>query len=335
MVDPSNQIAYLFGAGASREAIPIIKEFKADFSEFVKDLDSKRGNAFSPKQQRSAFHIEFFETLHLFRDKINSHISVDTYAKKLFVQGEYDTYHKLKLILTIYFVIRQCQKPADSRYDAFIAALADPFYGDKFLPKNVQIISWNYDFQFEKAYSEYIKDDQLIQIQKKLSVSTFNRNIAKSNAFSIFKLNGTTSFINHEIDRKDVPWSLLSREYNDEMIQYLFEMYCRMREKCNTYEPELTFAWESARMPLGNLNNLFSKIEDTKALVIIGYSFPFFNRVIDRKIIGAMKKLKNVYFQDINPRNIITRFSSITSDIPASCLIPIDDVEQFYLPPEL
>jgi len=35
-------------------------------------------------------------------------------------------------------------------------------------------------------------------------------------------------------------------------------------------------------------------------LVIIGYSFPFFNREIDREIMGEInfEKLKKIYFQD-------------------------------------
>jgi hypothetical protein len=39
-------------------------------------------------------------------------------------------------------------------------------------------------------------------------------------------------------------------------------------------------------------------------LVVIGYSFPVFNREIDNRLIGKMAKLTKVYIQDANPERI-------------------------------
>jgi hypothetical protein len=73
----------------------------------------------------------------------------------------------------------------------------------------------------------------------------------------------------------------------------------------------------------------------TNVLVVIGYSFPFFNREIDRKIIKAMSKIHKVYFQSKEPDALVERFQAIIPGIKTEALKPITDVEQFLLPNEL
>ena len=46
--------------------------------------------------------------------------SVDTFAKKLFVRGEFDQLNRLKAVLTCFFLIRQATGPIDPRYDSFL-----------------------------------------------------------------------------------------------------------------------------------------------------------------------------------------------------------------------
>lgn len=70
-------------------------------------------------------------------------------------------------------------------------------------------------------------------------------------------------------------------------------------------------------------------------MVVIGYSFPYFNREIDRNIFKVMPYLKKVYIQDKNPNAVM---QSIEAAIPAGLkiqIIPIHDCTQFYLPAEL
>jgi len=79
---------------------------------------------------------------------------------------------------------------------------------------------------------------------------------------------------------------------------------------------KLSFAWEDYERPEQNIiNKVTTSTKDTEVLVVIGYSFPFFNREVDRKIIGEMKNLKKVYFQDKNPHNIKLRFQAIRNDL--------------------
>jgi len=70
-------------------------------------------------------------------------------------------------------------------------------------------------------------------------------------------------------------------------------------------------------------------------LIVICYSFPFFNRNVDSQIIKTMKELKKVYFQAPDSDLIKERFQAIRDDIPENKLVPRIDIEQFLLPNEL
>lgn len=111
---------------------------------------------------------------------------------------------------------------------------------------------------------------------------------------------------------------------------------CAYVERCDG-RLRLNFAWEEA-YSRDLLEILIPKIvQDATTLVVIGYSFPYFNRKIDRALFEKMPQLKNIYIQDKYPERIQ---QYITPVIPEDKfakikIVPLEDVEQFYLPPEL
>ena len=78
-------------------------------------------------------------------------------------------------------------------------------------------------------------------------------------------------------------------------------------------------------------------IQEATALVVIGYSFPYFNRKIDRLIFENTPHLKKIYIQDKYPERIQQYITPVIPEdkLAVIKIIPLDDVEQFYLPPEL
>src|SRR5690606_32255913 len=109
-------------------------------------------------------------------------------------------------------------------------------------------------------------------------------------------------------------------------------------------ESLLSFAWEDERSDF--LENVSKLVADTEVLAVIGYSFPFFNREIDIRVIRAMTKLQKVYFQDRRPADVKERFMSLglgevknfRSMVAAENsgrVKLINDVAKFHLPPEL
>jgi len=111
----------------------------------------------------------------------------------------------------------------------------------------------------------------------------------------------------------------------------------------------LRFAWDE-KYDKGNPNKHLIKIHDSiqnsTALVIIGYSFPFFNRDADRVILQSFME-RSIYIQDTDPDRIERSIKSVLNPVPPNKLfiekIKVDQIkpddkskpEQFFLPPEL
>jgi len=117
------------------------------------------------------------------------------------------------------------------------------------------------------------------------------------------------------------PWDFDIRNKNKkELIQFNFNTiiknYNYLLEKngiLNQIDPimYLNFAWENSpnfinKYPTytNHLNLAVEKARETEILVIIGYSFPIFNRESDKKMVNSMVNLKKVYIQDYNAKQI-------------------------------
>ena len=60
-------------------------------------------------------------------------------------------------------------------------------------PKQIRIVSWNYDYKFELSYSAYSGLNSLEVNQEKLGVyNKYGKRNLGTDRFSIAKLNGTT-----------------------------------------------------------------------------------------------------------------------------------------------
>ncbi|MCH5332058.1 MAG: hypothetical protein J1E33_06615, partial [Alistipes sp.] len=97
----------------------------------------------------------------------------------------------------------------------------------------------------------------------------------------------------------------------------------------------LSFAWENAKDDVF-MDSVCRTIINAEILVVIGYSFPFFNREIDRRIVSAMPKLKTVYIQDPYASNVQENFKAVL--YPNNYQINYElrtNVAQFVLPNEL
>jgi hypothetical protein len=100
----------------------------------------------------------------------------------------------------------------------------------------------------------------------------------------------------------------------------------------------LSFAWEEDRT---NGNKIWEKAilscKDTQVLVIIGYSFPYYNKDIDTKILQAFSQLKRIYIQDPDFTNIQERIKEINigrgwAEIE---VLHRQDKKLFFIPNEL
>jgi hypothetical protein len=290
------QVTYLLGAGASADCVPIVSEMANDIAQTI----SKLYKLFNLKDRQTSWKVDpsfqFIVKTEAVLDKLRlaceTHYSIDTYAKKLYLIDK-PAFQKLKFDLSFYLTLIQILNPIDKRYDNFWASLLDDTSN---LPRKVKVISWNYDFQIEKSFQNLTNLSNLNTTSSFLRhccpTSQFPNNMIQDE-FCYIKLNGSAK-IRIEDERSN-----FLTEYNGKqrtLIKDLADKYFLIKsEACFS---ELQFAWEGNNKLMEHIKPLLSTIQ---VLVIIGYSFPFFNRSIDSELFKSMHNLRTIYIQDKNP----------------------------------
>ena len=337
-----SKVTYLFGAGASALCLPVVEDIPARLEEFRNHMAHNKiePTEFISSQSR----VSYSEVEDLFQKEctdliqnVKDHASIDTYAKKLFISNQKDTYIFLKSILTIFFTYTQLTKPPDKRYDSFFASIlknnSTEFNND------IRIVSWNYDFQFEMAYSQYSRKTDFHENQIALNLYPDGIRPSKyKDGFSIFKINGTTSI--YDIANRETVNLFKTLHVDDEVNLRKRLLYFFLSMSTNKgFKPLLSFGWENTNENHEELNKVtYNSINGCENLVIIGYSFPFFNREIDRQIFASISNGNpmKIYVQDLKPQNIIDKLDSVLpSEKRNHTFIPISSVDQFFLPHEL
>lgn len=335
MANIENQITYLFGAGASHPTCPLIstmhksivetkeKIFKEldNFCQEIKSIEIPGLGAGETAPLRDAFckDYEWLESI----AKNNS--TIDVYAKKLYDNRSKD-YNRFKKIYSLYFNYLQFDKPVDNKYNSFISHLAKRD-AERKLPDGINILTWNYDFQLEKAFGLYFDREYFHDAYTSLNLFHPKR-LPSADKFSFFRINGSCGFI----DQFDMT-SFIHPKFeiqSGNIIQDLIEHYIRLdRNKINS---NLNFAWEedSCKDLIKCLPNVLHK---TEILVSVGYSFPYFNRDTDRKIFNAMNGPSQIFIQGIDPfvNSDVENFRHISKNNVSV----VSNLNSFYLPTEL
>ena len=198
------------------------------------------------------------------------------------------------------------------------------------LPKDISIVSWNYDSQIENAYRAYNPDGKLTLFEKNIQGEWPQQ----PNHGVIIKINGSATFedkstIQHiKDDEKNMPATL-------QVIEFYHDSQVDTSGIGLDFKTHLSFAWEDSPNNEKIQSTLTQTTNDTEIVVVIGYSFPFFNRVIDRAIFSGMPNLKKVYVQDINPDAVIQAIHAVLPSDRKVNIEPIRNCGQFYLPVEL
>jgi len=331
-------VGYLLGAGASAECIPVVNAMAQDLSEMVSNVSS----IYTRFEDTVGYYVQDDEgkgnkvgnMLNDLAEICKNHYSIDTYAKKLFLTDA-EAFKRLKLDLSLYFTLKQILTTSDRRYDNFFSSILN---NDLKLPSKIKIISWNYDFQIEKSYLEFNKTLHLNSSRSWLGLtvpSEWSNHSKYTNKFNIIKLNGSA-----RIKTNDYDGYLVTTANNSDRSKNAsgaIDIYLNIIEGNVPYECELKFAWENEHH-----EKLFESALDLSkitVLVIIGYSFPFFNREVDLALFSKMTQLTKIYIQDRNPENIIETMSEFL-DLSGSYKGSIEVVQkrnlnQFVFPTEL
>lgn len=310
--------------------VPVVNEIPGRLAYFVHELvclSNKPLNGLDNKKLQ-----RLIDDLEWLREMTSRHATIDTFAKKLFLTNSQADYQKLKNLLLLFLFYEQLSNEPDQRYDTFLASILQNDVNH--LPDDITIVSWNYDFQFEIAYNEYVKADNLSMLSEiflyahdKLSERRGGEPYRAHAGFNLLKLNGSAYVAG---DR-----SFFDAKKNKD-ITPLVELYSKLDVKNN----RISFAWE--RMNDQFIQRISDCISDAKVLVIIGYSFPFFNREVDRVLFEKMPALEKIYIQDPNASTVklslqpvLSKTQLSVSHLDRSIVTLESDPKQFFMPPEL
>ena len=343
-----SKVVYLLGAGASYgkrnqeepknspkrivEGLPVVNEIDNELGiviDWVNNCDvtgaEKRYEYRGQSLDADAMKTMFIEDLTWLRDNALQHATIDTFAKKLYLCNRASDYGKLKLLLSSFFLIEQVIHPFDKRYDTFFANILNR---NAQIPDNIYIMTWNYDLQLDMAYREYGNG----RLYECVPHDTWT----ETDSARVFRINGAGNY--YAANNIESDW-LLNMD-NETLLDRIFNQYC-IANRTTLFSDgclQLLFAWEKYELDKRR-QILYDKIADAQVLVVIGYSFPFFNRETDREIFSKMEKLERIYIQDPYADDIKQFISSVLTEEQRTKLlpsiVPLKNKTNFFLPPEL
>ncbi len=320
--DKSFNITYFLGAGASYNALPIAEEMKERMSLFVSEIKKAAGTGGKLREllngKREAISLVFEEYQSIIKE-INKHYSVDTYAKKLFLRGDFQELLKLKWFLAAYLEWEQytdhllrrnpsnkkvtinansLMEPIDYRYDSFLATYLLQDSGLLKLPYNVHIITWNYDSQLELAFLDYIQKGRLEvwDAKRQLGIYLPQQDKVKDalclGESKIIHINGNSNIWYSQSKEK---WLSSYTENSDSLRTSILAFFSQndktLLPNFNSLPdiskgdyPGIWFAWDRNEGQKRILDRCNQILKDTDVLIIIGYSFPIFNQEIDLQV---------------------------------------------------
>ena len=310
--------------------VPVVNEIPGRLAHMVYRMTNLL-NAQDSTLDKSILN-KLIEDLEWLQTMTSRHATIDTFAKKLFLTNNQSDYQRLKNLLLVFLFFEQVINEPDQRYDTFLASILQNDVNH--LPDDITVVSWNYDFQFELAYNEYAKADNLSMLSEtylyshdKLSERKSDGPYHRHKGFNLLKLNGS-AFV-----AGDNSYYEIKKNQN---LESMLGMYSKLDARNN----RISFAWE--RMNDQYIQRINDCISDAKVLVIIGYSFPFFNREVDRVIFEKMPSLEKIYIQDPNASTVKMSLQPVLSSVQVSVnhldrnIVTLEaDPKQFFMPPEL
>lgn len=364
------QITYLLGAGASAYALPTVASMASRmqyFFELVKIARVKIGDTigdydFSRNEDYQKFlndirltgtpdtvirigaiaGIEwnnlnrFFLAAYMIFEQLEQCKDVD---ERLFApEEELDVWTSLSARDGHTELPRYHDIVLDRRYVEFLSSVIDPKDGGPKLPENLSIVTWNYDHQIEKALKMF-EDSNINSIQKKHNVmprtdvddtdwdsAQIQREYGNSR---IIKLNGTAGFVpDSNYSLFDLTIDKKEKRIWRKILNLLYSI-----SMPGARPQKLMFAWDTQYNIVNECRTKTQKlIGESDVVVVIGYSFPNFNRQIDRQIFEKFEGA-NIYIQDINPEEIIQKLDGVKSGLKDKA-IPVKSSGAFTLPNE-
>lgn len=282
------KILYILGAGASVNALPLARSVWNNIDQsqpvipgLLYELENINMNNLLQLLNQKDYGVmieKLKDDFKLLAFNAKDFGDVDTYAKYLQIMRP-DELRDLKKTLSSYFVVKQVMHGVrDKRYLPWLVSLMET----RRFPDNVKILSRNYDFQVELAAGqmgdlEEVKHEGSGFMHSPSWLTHYpnaDSTFSDFHLLSLIHLNGIAGYIETSLSNSG---SVFQKQYNtvDAQLQFL--------EK-DDLSGQMHFAWEKSGYHNKLMKYVMNMIDHITILVVIGYSFPFFNRTVDKKI---------------------------------------------------
>ncbi len=353
----AEKITYLFGAGASAQAVPTVEGFKARINLFCDYIGYLAKDHRFLTQKISDFYTREYDWL---IEGIDNYTSPDYFAKFL-GETSNDTANKIKLIrlkllLSLFLICEQSPKiqfkefifrkygPSKPTSSSSITNSIDPryrvFWQDVFeeastrkLPSNINILTWNYDSQLELSFMEFT-GNSLSETNKELQIiPNINASTISPHKLAIIKLNGTAGVFYKREDNQ-IKDGISYFNANDMGWLEIFDVF--QNQIINAHQllehPNFYFSWENETHPKRARKSAKEILNKTDKLVVIGYSFPDYNEKIDKDLLYNAVNISEVVIQARNDDKvgILKRFKK-RFDNPDTEIDFESSLDRFYM----
>ncbi|NBW27614.1 MAG: hypothetical protein EBR38_03465 [Flavobacteriaceae bacterium] len=322
-------ITYYLGAGASFNSNPILEK-QAEMMVNVARFELRKRFLISTTENDDTRHYKFndeeYESIPIenkkkiiwyigyFGTKAKEYNTIDTYARKLFLNNEIEKLELLKMSVSIFYDLFENFKKRydsnnsyskiDNRYKSLFSLLLNKVDENKIeLNNNIKIITWNYDLQLEKTYKLFKENGDNLdynQINEELKFKSTNNQSSND----IFHLNGYHGFLSNNLPNKE-EHNFENTKDPDKFWKHRELIYDALKNEQITFKNHIKYAWEHKTNDVF-FENVKKVMNNTDVLVIIGYSFPAFNREIDQLLFANLKTtFKKIVYQDPNGQKLI------------------------------
>ena len=366
------KITYYLGAGASYHAYPILDK-QAQMMIQLARMELQKTGSYGEAIMPYEFKEEEKDTLpNVNRIKILWHIgyfgkkailfnTIDTYARKLELTGDITELDLLKMSVSVFFDLwsnfyeSRYQFPLfknpddkikekkydwiDSRYKSLFSILLEKGREKIYFNESIKFVTWNYDLQLESTFRLFQGEDKVKSFED-LNTNYFmfkgDNNLLQQN--NVFHLNGHHGFYS-DFSFSNLKKQTIETGSNNSIDDYwkktegLFDSTMAQTANFNKY---VKYAWEH------DLNSdwfqqISTVMKETEILVVIGYSFPPFNREIDQELFSKLNpnKIKKIVYQDPSAnKQIIKNLFKTPGSFENKIEIETGNLNQFYLPNE-
>ena len=332
-----SHVLYLFGAGASAEAIPVVDDLPKDMKKIAGRLTEWHENHRLPSEIKERARIictnlkDLANTVNEVKKSQGIECTVDKYisslSKKQSVKAQVK-YEKSKNTLATYILLRQFFNTdehiqIDERYGDWLRNVVPDREQEKFA-NNIRCLTWNYDMQMELAYYQHFyKEKESLPPGKIINAFSYPQPVSVTSRAHPSQLGLHLNGIVLPTEIRFPDNGRLQKRF-EPFLNGLFEpmleanhskgefsssgggrkLLISLLELSKKYTLQFHWDWQ-------NSNRLWTDAVLEKAIVehkilgnaecvvVVGYSFPGCNGNMDRKILRSLEHLPvKIYIQD-------------------------------------